>query len=41
VVDRDAEKVVPLAERRGDPGHLRLGHALVGLVLEADDLAAA
>ena len=41
VVDRDRDQVVSLDELGGDPLHLGLGHALVRLVLELDDVAAA
>ena len=41
VMDRNTAQVVSLDELRGEIGHDLLGHALVRLVLEMDDLATA
>ena len=41
VVDRDLVDVVALLQGGGELRHHLLGHALVGLVLEVDDRAAA
>src|SRR2546429_2806079 len=41
VVDRDLGQLVLGLERRGQLGHDLLGHALVSLVVEVDDVAAA
>ena len=41
MMDGDVDDVVPLAEHAADALQLGLGHALVGLVLQPDHVAAA